>query len=96
MASEHEDELEEIDNIYYCTAIFISNHNKGIAKSLETHFPGNHLCICAFHIQQNVVQKYGQQVALDVLKIAKTFSRNQEEFFSKRPKRLRGQHTIIC
>ena len=75
------DELGEDINIYYCTAFFISNFDKGITKSLETHFPNNHLCNCAFHIQQNAVQKYGQQVASEVLKIAKTSSRNQEEFF---------------
>ena len=54
--------------------VFISDRDKGLIPALFSVFPDNVGISCARHIESNVAQKFGQQCAQSVCRIAKTFS----------------------
>ena len=59
--------------------VFVSDRCKGLKQSLHEIFPNNVETSCAFHIKQNVEQRYGQAIASNVMSIAKTYSLRQYE-----------------
>ena len=61
--------------------VFISDRDKGLAKSLEETFPNNHSVKCGKHIQANVIQRFGQVAGKFVIQLAKAYSTKAEAYF---------------
>ena len=59
--------------------VFISDRDKGLAKSLRTCYPYNMATKCTFHIRQNVQQKFGAVFGGMIDKLGKTFNVNEWE-----------------
>jgi hypothetical protein len=78
---------QEKNNIY--PFIFISDRDKGLKPALAAVFPRNVDVHCAKHIESNVRQKYGAQCAAYVIRIAKTFSTRQQEWYTEQVRKIK-------
>ena len=72
-------EQEEAVDLYKLPLVFISDRDKGIAKSLKDIYSDNVSCIYAFHIKQNVVSWFGVAVGDKVMDLANTFSETKAD-----------------
>ena len=54
--------------------LLMSDCDKGLQPALAEVFPNNFAMSCAMHIKSNVVQRFGQASARQIITIAKTYS----------------------
>ena len=63
---------------------FISDRQKGLLEAVKEVFPLNHSCYCAVHIARNVQVKFGAQQSKSIIKLAKTFSSAEANYYMER------------
>ena len=63
--------------------VFVSDHDKGLEKSLQEVFPNNHATHCVHHIKENVLMRYGKSCAEFGFALAASYSMVQEGKFIK-------------
>ena len=60
---------------------FISDRQKGLLEAVKEVFPMNHSCYCAVHIARNVQVKFGAHKSKNIVKLAKTFSMTEANYY---------------
>ena len=78
-SKEHAQWLELEMGQKYSKFVFVSDHDKGLEKSLQEVFPSNHATHCVHHIKQNVSTRYGKPCAEFGFGLEVSYSLVQEE-----------------
>ena len=75
----------------YNEIVFVSDCNKGLGKTLHELLPKNLSTHCAFHLRQNLLQKFGMGCASHVMAVGRSYPTQQEEYHPDKLKKLEDE-----
>lgn len=74
----------------YNEIIFVSDRDKGLTRTFQDLLPNNLSTHCAYHLRQNVFQKFGQACASHVMQVGRTYSTQEEKYHLDQLKKLKN------